>query len=228
MNKTLNHIGIIMDGNRRWAKQRGLNSHGGHKAGMETLRKITLYAIKKKVSFLSAFVFSTENWQRTSDEVGYLMKLVSEAFKRYLDEFDKAGARIVILGNRQGLSKNVLSAIAATEEKTKNNKKITICLCFNYGGQLEITEAVRKIVGQNIKPAKITEKTIADNLYYPEVPPVDIIVRTSGEQRISNFMLWRAAYSELMFIDKHWPDFNETDLDDVIAEYNRRQRRFGA
>lgn len=222
------HIGIIMDGNRRWAKQRKLNPIKGHDAGMETLHKITWHAIKKEVKFLTVYAFSTENWQRTQGEVGHLMKLVIEAYKRYLDEFDKAGVRLIMLGNPKGVDKKVLSTIKAAEKRTVNNTKMTVSVCFNYGGQLEIADAVKKIVKKGIKPADINEQTVTDNLYHPEVPPVDIIVRTSGELRLSNFMLWRAAYSELMFIDKHWPDFNEADLDKVIDEYNHRQRRFGA
>jgi undecaprenyl diphosphate synthase len=229
MNKLLlQHIGIIMDGNRRWAKQHKVSVNVGHEEGAVALRKVTLHAIERGVKYLSVYVFSTENWQRTEAEVGSIMKLVIEGLKRHLKEFDKAGARICFLGDRENIDKNVLRMINNAEEKTKNNKKITISLCFNYGGQLEIVEAVKKIINSGVRGEMITEQTVADNLYYPEIPPVDIIVRTSGEKRLSNFMLWRAAYSELMFVDKMWPDFNETDLDEVINEYANRQRRFGA
>lgn len=229
MNKLLpQHIGIIMDGNRRWAKQHNVSVNRGHKAGAEALRKITLHAINKNIKHLSIYVFSTENWQRTEVEVGSIMKLVVEGLKKHLDEFDKAGAKVCFLGERKNIDKKVLKMINNAEEKTKNNSKITVALCFNYGGQLEIVEAIKKIINSGARAEMINSQTVAGNLYYPEIPPVDIIVRTSGEKRLSNFMLWRAAYSELMFIDKHWPDFDETDLDNVINEYASRQRRFGA
>ncbi len=216
-----------MDGNRRWAKQHNVSVNVGHEEGAVALRKVTLHAIERGVKYLSVYVFSTENWQRTEAEVGSIMRLVIEGLKRHLKEFDQAGAKICFLGDRKNIDKNVLKMINNAENKTKNNKKITISLCFNYGGQLEIVEAVKKIINSGVGGEMITEQTVADNLYYPEIPPMDIIVRTSGEKRLSNFMLWRAAYSELMFVDKMWPDFNETDLDEVINEYANRQRRFG-
>jgi undecaprenyl diphosphate synthase len=229
MNKLLlQHIGIIMDGNRRWAKQHKVSVNKGHEAGAEALRNVTLYAIEKGIRYLSVYVFSTENWQRTETEVGSIMKLVIEGLKRHLNEFDKAGARVCFLGDRENIDKKVLKMINSAEAKTKNNHKITISLCFNYGGQLEIVEAIKKIIGSGVKAEMITNQTVADNLYYPEIPPMDIVVRTSGEKRLSNFMLWRAAYSELLFLDKHWPDFDKSDLDNVINEYAKRQRRFGA
>jgi undecaprenyl diphosphate synthase len=221
------HIGLILDGNRRWAKQRGLPPFMGHQKGYETLKDVADWAFAKGVKHLSVYTFSTENWSRTPKEVDFLMNLTLKMLSSDLNDFDKKSYKLSWLGNSRGLSKKLIQALENATEKTKNNKKGNLILCFNYGGQLEIAEAVKKIIKKGIEPSMITEATIGDNLYCPEIPPVDIIVRTSGEKRLSNFMLWRAAYSELMFVDKMWPDFNEADLDGVINEYTNRQRRFG-
>lgn len=223
------HVGVIMDGNRRWAKARGLKTIEGHYKGYENLRDLALYAlIEKKVPFVSAYVFSTENWNRTKDEVGYLMKLVTRAFTDYLDDFHKNNIRVVVLGQRDRLSKQVLAAVENAEAKTKNNTAGTLVACFNYGGHAEIVDAAKKIAEKKLTPEQITEETFAKELYHPEVPPVDLIIRTSGEKRLSGFMLWRASYSELLFIDKHWPEFDKSDIDAALDEYAYRQRRYGA
>ncbi len=224
----MKHLGLILDGNRRWAKQQGLPTLEGHRQGAENFKTIALAAFDRGVEYLSAYVFSNENWSRTEEEVGYLMKLVIKAVEKYLDEFNKAGVRIVILGRRDGLSKDVLKAIAGAEEKTASNTKGTLALCFNYGGQEEIVDAFRQLNRQGVSADDITADRISGALYEPSIPPVDLIVRTSGEERLSGFMLWRSMYAELYFVDKFWPDFSVADLDEALAEYDNRQRRFGA
>lgn len=229
MNKpvTPKHLGIIMDGNRRWAKAQGLPSLEGHVKGQETLRTISKHAFESGVEVLSAYVFSTENWRRTEEEVSYLMGLVHRAVDKYLDEFHDAGIKVVVVGSRDHLDKKVIQSIEKAEEKTRANTKGTLALCLNYGGHQEIVDATKKIVDEGLEPDDITIETLSSHLYAPEIPPLDLIIRTSGEHRISGFMLWRAEYSELYFTDTHWPGFTEQDLDEALAEYSRRQRRFG-
>lgn len=218
------HVGIILDGNRRWARQQGLPSLEGHRRGSENFKEIALYAFEKGVSNVSAYIFSTENWQRTEEEVGYLMQLVSKAVEHYLDEFHDRGIRVVVLGRREGLRKKVLDSIAKTEEKTAGNTKGTLAVCLNYGGQQEIADAATNLANQG---AEITPDSLSTALYEPLVPNLDLIIRTSGEQRLSGFMLWRAAYAELYFTQTHWPAFTTDDFDGALAEYSNRQRRFG-
>lgn len=221
------HVGIILDGNRRWAKARNLPTLEGHRLGAENFKKVVHAAFDRGVSCLSAFIFSTENWSRTDEEVGYLMNLVAKAFEEYLDEFHERGIKIVILGRRQGIRKKVLDVIRRTEEKTKDNSKGILALCFNYGGQQEIADAVETIIDKPHSNKEITPQIIRENLYHPEVPDLDLMIRTSGEMRTSGFMMARAAYAELYFSDKLWPDFTENDLDDALDDYKRRERRFG-
>lgn len=222
------HLGIILDGNRRWATAKGLPTLEGHREGAEVFKEVALAAFDRGIEYLSAFVFSTENWSRTEEEVGYLMKLVVRAVESYLDTFNKRGIRIVILGRRSGLAPSVLKAIERTEEKTKENTKGTLALCFNYGGQEEIVDAVRQLVAQGLTPKEITKDVVAGALYSPEIPPIDLLIRTSGEHRTSGFMLYRSDYAELYFTDKFWPDFTASDLDKALATYTGRSRRFGS
>lgn len=222
-----NHLGLILDGNRRWAKARSRSTLEGHEEGAEVLKSIALKAFNKGVKYISAYIFSTENWKRTQDEVGFLMNLAATAPDKYLDDYHKAGIKILIVGQRKGLNKPVLAAIERAESKTAKNTEGTLLLCFNYGGQQEIADALSKLIGQGVKSSSVTPKDISSALYAPEVPPVDLLIRTSGEQRISGFMLWRAAYAELKFVNKNWPDFTEADLDEALADYAARQRRFG-
>lgn len=221
------HVGFIMDGNRRWAKTQSLPTLEGHMQGQETLRTISKYAFDQGVKFVSAYVFSTENWKRSEKEVNYLMKLLHRAVDKYLDEFHEANVKLVFLGSRDRLSASVLEAAEKAEEKTRNNTRGTLALCFNYGGHQEIVDATKKIVASGVSPSEITIDVLNANLYGPEVPPVDFIIRTSGEHRLSGFMLWRAQYSELYFVDKHWPAFTPEDFDKALAEYAHRHRRFG-
>lgn len=221
------HIGLILDGNRRWARERNLPTLQGHNKGYDNLRTVLDAAIERGVKYVSAFIFSTENWSRTEEEVGYLMDLALRMVVRDVKEIHKKNIRVVWIGSEERVSDKLKKAIRNAEELTKDNTAGTLGLCFNYGGQREIVEGVRQLVADGVQPEDITEEKLAEYLYHPEVPPIDLLIRTSGEQRISNFMLWRAAYSELYFTDKYWPDFSVEDLDDAIAEYNQRGRRFG-
>lgn len=223
--KIPNHIGYIMDGNRRWAKSHGLPTYEGHLAGYNRVKDVVRASVDEGVKYISFYAFSTENWDRTEKEISYLMKLFLRMFTSDLDEVVGENVRIVIAGTDDRLDKKIIQAARDAEAKTANNTRATVLLCFNYGGQKEIVEAVKKLVESG---GEINEENISKNLYAPDVPACDIIVRTSGEQRLSNFMLWRAAYSELLFVDKDWPDMDASDVKKVIAEYSKRSRRYGA
>ncbi len=222
------HVGIILDGNRRWAREHGLSPMEGHRKGSENFGDAVKYLFNNGVSYVSAFVFSTENWKRAEEEVSFLMNLVIKLTGDRLKEFDDAGIRLLILGSRERLSKNVLKAIEKTEKTTAGNKKGTLALCFNYGGQQELVDACSSLVRDGVSADAITPEVIQSYLYWPEVPDVDLIVRTSGEQRLSGFMLWRSTYAELLFLDKHWPAVTEEDMASALAEFAHRQRRYGA
>lgn len=225
------HIAIIMDGNRRWAKQKKLDVRLGHKKGAETLEKLVKYCNRIGIKYLTVYAFSTENWKRSKEEVGALMLLL----QNYLDDFakraDAENIKINMLGNREGLSKGLLAQIEDTVEKTKNNTGLTFNVAFNYGGRDEIVKAVKQIAqaieNKNITIDEINEKTISENLYTKDMPDPDLMIRTSGEIRTSNFLPWQLVYSEFYFTNKLWPDFTEEDLEDAISEYNRRTRNFG-
>lgn len=222
------HLGLILDGNRRWARDQGLPTFDGHKKGYENLKTIAEAAIDRGVKFISAFVFSTENWKRAQDEVKYLMDLLTWVATHEVDEMHKKEIRVVFLGKEKPLSDKNLKLIRKAEEKTKDNTRGTLALCLNYGGQTEIAEAVQKLMNAGVKPEDVTPELIQQYLYHPEIPDIDFLIRTSGEQRLSNFMLWRAAYAELYFkADKHWPAFTVEDLDAALADYAQRVRRFG-
>jgi len=218
------HIGFIVDGNRRWARRRGLMISEGNKRGYEALIELAYVAQARGIKYISAFIFSTENWQRAKSEVNYLMDLFLWSSAHDMKKLVRDGFRIVFLGRRDGLRAKIRAAIEQTEQDSAGNTGTTLALCFNYGGQAEIVDAAAKLAASG---ADFTEENFAKYLYHPEIPPVDMLVRTSGEQRISGFMLWRAAYAELMWIQKNWPDMCEADFDDVLAEFARRQRRFG-
>lgn len=226
------HIAIIMDGNRRWAKNNNLDVRLGHKKGAETLENIVRYCNKIGIKYLTVYAFSTENWKRSKEEVGALMLLL----QNYLDDFakraDTENIKINMLGNREELSKGLLKSIDNAIEKTKNNTGINFNVAFNYGGRDEIVRAVKKIandVKNNIIDIEaINEELISNNLYTKNVPDPDLMIRTSGEIRTSNFLPWQLVYSEFYFTDKLWPDFTEKDLDIAIEVYNTRTRKFGA
>ncbi|HVE80706.1 MAG TPA: polyprenyl diphosphate synthase [Candidatus Dormibacteraeota bacterium] len=222
------HIGLILDGNRRWAKDNGLPSLEGHRRGSEVFKNMAKAAFERGIKYVSVYVFSTENWNRSKEEVGYLMDLFYKLAKKDTDYLHKQNIKVLFIGSLEGLSTKVVTAMREAEVKTKDNTAGTLAICLNYGGQLEIADAVKKMVGDGVKQQEITPEKIDEYLYAPGVPSVDLVIRTSGEQRLSNFMLWRSAYSELLFVKKHWPDFTEADLDEALAEYARRQRRYGS
>lgn len=222
------HLGLILDGNRRWAREHGLTVMEGHQKGYENLKTITDYAFDQGVEYVSAYVFSTENWNRSVDEVRNLMKLLLWVLKHEVDNLSRHGIRVRTLGSKFRLGKALVKAIHEAEEKTKDNHKGTLLLCLNYGGQQEIVDAMKRIVAEGTPAEAITPELIEQHLYAPGIPPVDLIIRTSGEQRLSNFMLWEGAYSELMFTDTYWPDFSSEELQQMLVQYASRHRRMGS
>lgn len=223
----LKHLAIIMDGNRRWAKNQGLPSFAGHQKGYEKLKEVMRWCQKKGVETLTVYAFSTENWNRSEEEVNFLMTLFYKALTEELDEFHKEGVRLRVIGTRQRLDPKIVQAIVAAEEKTKDNQKGNLNLCINYGGRLELVEAVKKIVAKGFTADEVSDKMIAEHLWMAGQPDPDLIIRTSGEQRLSGFLTWESVYSEFLFLEKHWPDFNEADFDRAIEDFNNRHRRFG-
>ena len=225
------HVAIIMDGNRRWAKQRGLDIKVGHKEGAKTLEKIVRYAKKVGIKYITVYAFSTENWKRSEDEVGALMLLLQAYLDSYAKRADTEGIKVKVLGDISVLSKGMQSTIGKLEERTKDNTDINFNIALNYGGRDEIVKAVRKIAEKvkedKIKIEDINEEIISNNLYTSGMPDPDVVVRTSGEMRTSNFLPWQIVYSEFIFVEKNWPDFNEEDLDKVIEIYQKRNRKFG-
>lgn len=225
------HIAIIMDGNRRWAKANGLEAKQGHKQGAKTLENIVRYANKIGIKHLTVYAFSTENWKRTKEEVGALMLLL----QNYLDDFSKRAdtenIKIKVLGDITALSKGMQASINKSMERTKNNTGIVMNVAFNYGGRTELVYAFKKIATKikvnELDIEDINEELISNNLYTVGQPDPDLMIRTSGELRTSNFLPWQLAYTEFYFVSKHWPDFTENDLDEAIAEYQRRNRKFG-
>lgn len=226
------HIAIIMDGNRRWAKEKGIKPTLGHKEGAKTLEKIVRYANKIGLKHITVYAFSTENWKRAEEEVSALMLLL----QNYLDDFSKKAdtenIKIKFLGDTTALPKNMHKSIENCLERTKNNTGITFNIALNYGGRLELVRAVKEIVkkveNKEFSIEDINEDTISNELYTAGQPDPDLVIRTSGELRLSNFLPWQSVYSELLFIKKYWPDFNEEDLDNAIIEYQKRTRKFGA
>lgn len=225
---TPRHIGYILDGNRRWAKQHSLPEFDGHLAGYNALIEVIEASFLANVEYVSVYAFSTENWKRDPKEVSNLMKLTLHAFSTDLKRLVKNRVKIRFLGTKEGLSGKLLDVMERAEQATGMFEGRTLAICFNYGGQEEIVSAARACIEEGLGAAEITEQAISDHLYGPDIPPVDIVVRTSGEQRISNFMLWRVAYSEFLFLKKYWPDMTEADVRHVIDEFGRRQRRFGS
>lgn len=221
------HIGYIVDGNRRWARTHGIPTYEGHLAGYNAIIEVMLASFDAGVKYVSAYTFSTENWKRSEDEISKIMGLVLRLLTSDIHILQENDIRLKVLGSRDRLSKGVLKAIAEAEAKTADNTRGTLAVCFNYGGQLEIADACKKIMREGIDPEAVTPEVIAEHLYVPEVPPVDVVVRTSGERRTSNFMLWRSAYSEFIFLDKLWPDMTKDDVTGILEEYSRRSRRFG-
>jgi len=223
----MKHLAIIMDGNRRWARKHSLPVFEGHRYGYEVFKKISLVCLDRGIEQLTVFAFSTENWKRSKKEVSVLLGLLTRALTKELDFFIKHDVRLKIIGDRSGFPKHIQKAIVETEEKTAENKSGQLNLCVNYGGRAEIIEAVKQIVKEGTDLKDINETTFASKIWMSDIPDPEMIIRTSGEKRLSGFLAWSGVYSELMFFDKHWPDFSEEDIDLALKTFEQRQRRFG-
>ena len=223
----LKHIAIIMDGNRRWAKEKNLPSAMGHKKGVDSLKNILRACNDFGVKYLTVYAFSTENWNRKKEEVEFLMNLVAVTLTNELAEMHKENVQIHFIGDLTRLSDKLQKILANAVETTKNNTGVILQIALNYGSRDEIVHAVRKIVESGVKPSEISEKLISDNLYTTGIPDPDILIRTGGEQRISNYLLWQIAYSEIIIRNEFWPDFDKNSLKDSILEFGKRQRRYG-
>lgn len=227
----LQHIAIIMDGNGRWAKKRGLPRSVGHKKGAETVKEITRAAGEMGVKYLTLYAFSTENWQRPAEEVETLMGLLREYLKSDLKELQENGVRIIFIGERSMLPADIVESMSKLEEETIGNDKMTLCVALSYGSRQEIVQAARKIAvlakRGDIAPEDVDAKMFAGLLYTKDIPDPDLVIRTSGEQRVSNYLLWQIAYAEFYFTDVLWPDFDRKCLEDIIKNFNARERRYG-
>ena len=221
---SLTHLGIIADGNRRWAKEQGLPTIEGHKKGLDAIKALVDGAMKNGIKYITFYVFSTENWGRSEAEVSYIMKLAETRILKYAEKMKAKNGRMVILGSKNRVSPKLISTIEKAEKITEDCDGITVGFCFNYGGEQEIADAANIALEAE---KEITPETIRKHLYHPEIPDVDMVVRTSGEERISGFMLWRASYAEFMFIKKYFPEMGEEDIKEILKEYQKRNRRFG-
>ena len=219
-----NHVAIIMDGNGRWALQKGKSRNYGHQCGLRAIEKIVDYSIKKKISYLTLFTFSSENWKRPKKEVNFLFKLLENYFKKNLLKVIRNGIKVKIIGNKSKLASNLRKIIKLAENKTRKNKKISVQLALNYGSKQEIINSM-KIV--NKKKQKITIKNFEKNLYTSGFPDPDILIRTGGQRRLSNFLLWQIAYAEIFFVKKMWPDFNNNDFQKILNKFSKIKRNFG-
>ncbi len=229
--KSPRHVAVIMDGNGRWATQRSLPRTEGHRHGVEAVRRLVRAAIECGTEYLTVFTFSSENWRRPRAEVNYLFALLRRFIRQDVAELHSAGVRIIVIGERTGLDSDIVQMIEECETLTAGNSTLNLIVAFNYGGRTEIVQTARALAGKvargELSPDEIDETAFAANLYAPDVPEPDMLIRTSGEQRISNYLLWQMAYTELVFVDEHWPDFDKSIFLRAIAEYARRQRRFG-
>ncbi len=225
------HVAIVMDGNGRWANQRGLTRVEGHRAGEAALLDVVAGAIEIGIQHLSVYAFSTENWKRSPDEVKFLMGFNREVLRRRRDQLNAWGVKVRWVGRAPKLWNSVITELRDAEEMTKRNSTMTLQMCVNYGGRLELVDAVRRIADEvaagTLSPGSITEKAITRHLYAPDLPDVDLFIRSSGEQRTSNFLLWQSAYSEMVFQNTLWPDYSRQTLWDAVEAYMGRDRRFG-
>ncbi|MBB3266639.1 undecaprenyl diphosphate synthase [Azospirillum sp. OGB3] len=226
------HVAVIMDGNGRWAKSRGLPRTAGHKKGVDAVRRTVEAAGELGIGYLTIFSFSSENWRRPEEEVSDLMQLLRFYLRSEIADLHRNGVRLRVIGDRARLSKDIVSLIENAETLTRDNRKLTLVVALSYGSRQEITLAARRLAEEvkagTLDPADITEDRLSERLFTADIPDPDLIVRTSGEKRISNFLLWQAAYAELVFVDTLWPDFSKRDLEAAIEEFHRRERRFGA
>ncbi len=219
------HVAIIMDGNGRWARSRGLPRIEGHKRGARKVEEVVEWASDLGVNFLTLYAFSTENWKRPPEEISFLFRLFVDFMRSKVEKMKKEGVRIRIMGRRSSLPDSVLETWDWIEEQTKDCGRIDVIIALNYGGRAEIIDAVNSIIGLGLH--EVDEESFRNHLYLPDVPDPDLVIRTSGEMRISNFLLWQIAYSELYFIDKYWPDFSKSDLVEALEDFSKRERRFG-
>lgn len=222
------HVAIIADGNRRWARERGLPVLAGHVQGIEAIRPIVRRARDRGVETLSVYTFSTENWTRPDEEVSGLFGLIDGAVRQYTDELIEEGVRVRVIGRLHEAPADVQRSIRSAEERTRSGDRLTLNICFNYSGRAEIVDAARALIAARVDPVSLDEGHFAEHLYTAGQPDVDLLIRTGGDVRTSNFLLWQAAYAELVFCDKFWPDFTDADFDEALAEFVRRERRFGA
>ena len=231
INNKLQHVAMIMDGNRRWAKEKNLPSAMGHKKGVDALRNITKACKKFGIKYLTVYAFSTENWKRAKEEVAFLMDFLAKTIKSEVPVFIENDIKLKFIGSRENLSKEILKVLEYGEKETENCSSLNLQIAFNYGSRLEITEAVKKICAKvqagNLAIENIDEKIISDNLYTQNIPEPDLLIRTGGEKRISNYLLWQCAYSEIYVTNTFWPDFDENSLACALEDFNNRQRRFG-
>ena len=231
MNKLPKHVAIIMDGNGRWANLQGKNRVSGHQQGAKSVREVVEEAVKMEIKFLTLYAFSTDNWSRPKEEVSLLMKLLVNSLKKEFKRLIKNNIRLQSIGNMDGLPNPVKEELTYVIEKTKNNTGMVLTLALNYGGKEELTAAVKaiafKVKNSIISPEKVDQSTIIEHLYTQNLPAVDLLIRTSGEERISNFLLWHIAYAELYFTKTLWPDFKKEDLQKALVDYTKRERRFG-
>jgi undecaprenyl diphosphate synthase len=225
------HVAIIMDGNGRWAKRRALPRYLGHREGAKGLKRAVRYAANRGIGTLTVYAFSTENWNRPKEEVDFLLDLMYKAFVQEIEELKREGARVRMVGDRESLSEDIRAMWIKAEEVTADNRRLTLNVAFNYGGRAELTRAVRELAAQalrgEISPEEITQDHLARHLFTWPSPDPDLIIRTGGEKRLSNFLLWQAAYSELYVTDVLWPDFDEEEFEKAIQDYLKRERRFG-
>lgn len=229
--KELKHLAIIMDGNRRWAKSRGLSIKNGHKAGANTLSNTINWCIDFGIKYLTVYAFSTENWKRDHNEINDIMSLLREYLKSNEKDFIKKGVKIKTIGIENNIDKDIIEKIRKIEENTKNNDILQVNIAFNYGGRTEILDVVKKIAkkvqDKTLEIDDINDDIFKNNLYYGDIPDPDLVIRTGGDYRISNFLLWEIAYSEFYFTETFWPDFNKDLLNNIINNFNKRERRYG-
>ena len=221
------HVAIIMDGNGRWAKQRGLPRVAGHKAGTENLRRVIEACVEFGITTLTIYAFSTENWRRPPDEVRGLLMIFEEVIDHELPQLHKNGVQLRHIGRLEGLKPAFIKKVLSAIEQTKQNNRLVLNIAFNYGGRAEIVEAIRQVVAEGLSPEQITEETVSAHLYTSDQPDPDLIIRTSGELRVSNFLIWQGAYAEYYLAPVYWPDFDKEQLRQALEEYAHRHRRFG-
>jgi undecaprenyl diphosphate synthase len=221
------HVAIIMDGNGRWAAQRGLPRLSGHQHGTDNIRRITTAAAELGIAYLTLWAFSTDNWRRPRDEIDGILRILAEVIERETEELHRQGAQLRHIGSLEGLDPELQAAVLAAINRTRHNDRLVLTLAFNYSGRQELLAATKSLIASGVSPDEVDEEMLESHLFTHDLPDPDLIVRTSGEHRISNFLLWQSAYSELFFTPTLWPDFGPEDLFEAVREYGRRERRFG-